>query len=745
MALARPLALAASLGAVACVVLADEASDVFNSLFGDDVKRVAATPSHADDVALAGQLLGAAKTTRGQPALLAVTCEKCCELAERDPAGYATALAAMDLLASRVPAKQMACRLKCVAICQRQYAAAHGEDKVAAGEVLVDALGCLAEVQTAARDFDAAGVSLRQALTVAAGVGSDTKEEVQARLADLASRQQGEKRVTSLKARLAANAKDTAARAELVELYLVEMDDPAGASAFLDESLDEATRKYVPAAAKGVELAPELACLDLGAWYRGLADKAPAAAGKAAMLCRARAYYGRFLELHAESDLSHTAAALALKRLDDALEKLGPAAMPPAAAGGWVDCLRLVDLRKHAVQGKWEQKGGTFRVAGRKGGCDRLAIPVEPTGGYELEVSFVRTAGDDAVVVCFPVGPSACRLGLSASGGEVSGLDRIDRQDIPQSPAAVRPGALVNGQVHVLRLAVRIRETEAEIVAALDGKPCVRWQGPTASLQLSGDWRLPDPKCPALGAGDATVEFRLARMRPLSGRLVLPEGSASAAVAAEGTPPGPARGRLVPLAVLNDKAGWRPVFNGKDLAGLEAAPDEWAVEAGGVLAAKRKGYLWIAEPCGDFVLDLEFKLGKFADSGIILRAADRRDPLQTGLKVQLLDSSGMDRLDKVLTCGAIGDCLAPTRNAVKRTGEWNRIFVVVRGARIQIDLNNETVVSTDLSLWTEAGKNPDGTTNYYPQALRDVPRAGYVGLQGSQDAVWFRNLRIRPL
>ena len=45
----------------ACAATGEEAADAFNSLYGQELNRVAATPSPADDVALARQMLSAAR------------------------------------------------------------------------------------------------------------------------------------------------------------------------------------------------------------------------------------------------------------------------------------------------------------------------------------------------------------------------------------------------------------------------------------------------------------------------------------------------------------------------------------------------------------------------------------------------------------------------------------------------------------------------------------------------------------
>jgi formylglycine-generating enzyme required for sulfatase activity len=85
----------------------------------------------------------------------------------------------------------------------------------------------------------------------------------------------------------------------------------------------------VPAAAKPIEQAPELACNELGDWYHGLADQATAPASKGAMLRRAKAYYRQFLDLHKADDLARAGATLMLKKVGDALAKMESKSSPP--------------------------------------------------------------------------------------------------------------------------------------------------------------------------------------------------------------------------------------------------------------------------------------------------------------------------------------------------------------------------------------------------------------------------------
>ena len=389
---------------------AEKAAEAFESLYGEDVKQVRATRDAADDLALAKQILKDADLAGGQPEFLALVCEKACDLAGAAAEGIETAVEAMDLLAAEVPEKAGACAERIVEIRQKHFARSRGEARTEAGEALIEALIQAAGAKAEAGDYAGATALGRRAQTVARSVKSDRKDEIETLLKRLASDLRVEHEIEGLKALVEKDAANAAAREKLVRLYLVERDDPAAAAKWVDGVEDEDLKKYVPAAAKDVAEAPELACLELGDWYRGLGDAAPADA-KAAMYVRARGYYERFLGLHGGEDLKRTAAVLALKRVEDALAKL-PASK--AAPTQWIDLLELVDPVRDAVWGKWEQrKEGLAVSAGRD--C-RLALPVAVAGSYELEMTFTRVRGGTVSTPSFRWGTRRS-CSSSADGG----------------------------------------------------------------------------------------------------------------------------------------------------------------------------------------------------------------------------------------------------------------------------------------------------------------------------------------
>ena len=197
-------------------------------------------------------------------------------------------------------------------------------------------------------------------------------------------------------------------------------------------------------------------------------------------------------------------------------------------------------------------------------------------------------------------------------------------------------------------------------------------------------------------------------------------------------------------AAARQKVTWHELFNGKDLSGWTCKPDSWAVEDG-TLSRKNGGdYIWTEEQFGDFAMELEFKLAEGTNSGIFLRTADVKDPVQTGIEVQILDSHGKEQPDKH-DCGAVYDCVAPTKNTVLPPGEWNHMVIVCEGEQIGVVMNGVLTTVIHLDQWTEPHKNPDGTENKFNTAYKRMPRVGYIGFQDHGKPVWYRNIRIRKL
>lgn len=197
-------------------------------------------------------------------------------------------------------------------------------------------------------------------------------------------------------------------------------------------------------------------------------------------------------------------------------------------------------------------------------------------------------------------------------------------------------------------------------------------------------------------------------------------------------------------------AGWVLLFDGKSTDGWMNNKNGGDVPASNVEEAslnpfKSGAYVVMTkEKYGDFVLSCDFKVSKGCNSGIFIRTGNPKNPVQTGIEIQVLDSAGKSKPGKH-DCGAIYDVVPPSANPVKPAGEWNTMVITAKGPSLKVVLNGETVAEMDMDRWTEAGKNPDGSKNKFKTAYKDMPREGHLGFQDHGKPVWFKNIKLKKL
>ncbi len=209
----------------------------------------------------------------------------------------------------------------------------------------------------------------------------------------------------------------------------------------------------------------------------------------------------------------------------------------------------------------------------------------------------------------------------------------------------------------------------------------------------------------------------------------------------------------IPLLAASALAqtGFLSLFDGKNLTHWQPGATNWVVENGTLALKDRQdgrehndNYLWTKEQYGDFILELEFKAPPDrANSGVFLRTSDIKDPVYSGIEVQVGHVSPGGQLVRN-SVGGLYDLLAPSTDAQK-PGEWNKYVITCEGPRITVILNGRRTAQANLDQWTEIGKNPDGSKNKFKKPLKDFARKGYIGLQDHGLPVWYRNIRIRNL
>jgi len=94
--------------------------------------------------------------------------------------------------------------------------------------------------------------------------------------------------------------------------------------------------------------------------------------------------------------------------------------------------------------------------------------------------------------------------------------------------------------------------------------------------------------------------------------------------------------------------------------------------------------------------------------------------------------------------GALYDLIAPNdRKRLRPVGEWNQSRLVFRGMHGEHWLNGEKIVEYDLG-------TPRMQAALAASKYKDIPwfaerRRGHLVLQDHNDAVWYRDLKVREL
>jgi pimeloyl-ACP methyl ester carboxylesterase len=183
-----------------------------------------------------------------------------------------------------------------------------------------------------------------------------------------------------------------------------------------------------------------------------------------------------------------------------------------------------------------------------------------------------------------------------------------------------------------------------------------------------------------------------------------------------------ARHADVSAAADEPPAGFVSLFNGKDLTGWEQMNGSKFVATEGVIKHDQGlGWLRTKEQYDNFVLRLEVRwLKDRQDSGVFLRAGLEGDNWPTRkYEVQCENS---ERIVHIFGTNCQRDA-AKAQALLKPTGEWNLLEIHCNGARCEVRLNGELASSAD----------------------NLAPGKGYLGLQGENGRLEFRNLLLKPL
>jgi len=202
---------------------------------------------------------------------------------------------------------------------------------------------------------------------------------------------------------------------------------------------------------------------------------------------------------------------------------------------------------------------------------------------------------------------------------------------------------------------------------------------------------------------------------------------------------------LAAAAAEAEEAGFRPLFNGKDLAGwvpVNTAPSTWTVEDGMIVCSgKPTGELRTDRMYQNFILECEWRhLRPKGNAGIFVGADDITAPgvpFHRGIEVQVLENA-YGKAKWFTTHGDIfpihgakmtpvnargGSRAFPTEERSKPCPQWNHYRVTCQDGAISLAVNGKVVT----------------------RGTECIPRKGYICLESEGGLVHWRNMRIKEL
>ena len=142
-------------------------------------------------------------------------------------------------------------------------------------------------------------------------------------------------------------------------------------------------------------------------------------------------------------------------------------------------------------------------------------------------------------------------------------------------------------------------------------------------------------------------------------------------------------------------------------------------------------YLWAKEQYQDFQVSFDYKVNEGGNSGFYFHVGDLKEPVATGIEVQIYDSGSKGKQENLNDhdSGGIIPGIPPTTNAAKKHGEWNHFDITVKGNKVTVVLNGETVNEVELT----------------HEKLKDRPKTGHLGFQDHGLHLWLKDIKIKKL
>ena len=163
-----------------------------------------------------------------------------------------------------------------------------------------------------------------------------------------------------------------------------------------------------------------------------------------------------------------------------------------------------------------------------------------------------------------------------------------------------------------------------------------------------------------------------------------------------------ARPRLAAAsASAQESAGFRPLFNGKDLTGWVTPEDKslFTVENGEIVGRtgdkplKKNEFLVTDKSYGDFVLKAKVKI-RNGNSGIQFRSERKPDGVVSGPQADVADDQWGLLVRRAPARHPAALPLEEAKKLLKPDG-WNEFVITAKGTHVTIDLNGTRIIERD--------------------------------------------------
>jgi hypothetical protein len=208
--------------------------------------------------------------------------------------------------------------------------------------------------------------------------------------------------------------------------------------------------------------------------------------------------------------------------------------------------------------------------------------------------------------------------------------------------------------------------------------------------------------------------------------------------------------------------GWVSLFDGKTFAGWhsygkDSVSSVWQIADGAIYldTVKAKGThsnmsqdLVSQDEYDNFHFKIEWKIAPKGNSGLIFYVNEDtskyKDTYVTGPEMQVVDNEGHPD-GKLIKhkAGDLYDLISCSTIVVKPVGEWNLAEIISKDGKLELKLNNTTVVTT--TMWDDNWKKLVAGSKFKAMPDFGTYKKGHIALQHHGNTVWYRNIQIKKL